>query len=160
MRVKSIIDEDFVNYKKPSMFIATCFCDWKCCHEANISESVCQNNEIVSMPTIDISTENIFRRYINNPISEAIVIAGLEPMLQKEEVLELIIHFREHGCNDPIVIYTGYTEEEVEPYLAFIKKFDNLVFKFGRYIPEQEPHRDEVLGVMLASDNQKGVIVC
>lgn len=160
MRVKAIKDEDFVNYKLPCMFIATCFCDWKCCHEANISESVCQNNEIASMPTIDISTENIFRRYINNPISEAIVIAGLEPMLQKEEVLELIIHFREHGCNDPIVIYTGYTEKEVEPYLALIKKFDNLVFKFGRYIPGQEPHRDEVLGVMLASDNQKGVIVC
>lgn len=160
MRVKSIIDEDFVNYKKPSMFIATCFCDWKCCHEANISESVCQNNGIASMPTIDISAENIFRRYINNPISEAIVIAGLEPMLQRKEVLELIAHFREHGCNDPIVIYTGYTEEEVEPYLALIKKFDNLIFKFGRYIPGQEPHRDEVLGVMLASDNQKGVIVC
>lgn len=157
MRVKAIKDEDFVNYKLPCMYIATCFCDWKCCREANISESVCQNNEIASLPTIDISAESIFRRYINNPITESIVIAGLEPLLQRRELTELIMYFREHGCNDPFVIYTGYNLEEVEPYLVLIKKFGNLIFKFGRYIPGHKPHYDNVLGVELASDNQRGV---
>ena len=33
MIIKGIIDEDFVNYKKPSMFLGTCFCDLKCCRE-------------------------------------------------------------------------------------------------------------------------------
>ena len=30
----------------------------------------------------------------------------------------------------------------------------NIVIKYGRYIPGQTPHYDEVLGVKLASDNQ------
>ena len=29
MRVKGIIEEDFTNFKLPSMFINTCFCDFK-----------------------------------------------------------------------------------------------------------------------------------
>ena len=32
--------------------------------------------------------------------------------------------------------------------------FKNIIIKYGRYIPDQEPHYDEVLGVNLASDNQ------
>ena len=30
MKVKNLLDEDFVNFKKPSMFIATSKCDFKC----------------------------------------------------------------------------------------------------------------------------------
>jgi hypothetical protein len=36
MKVKDIIDENFQDYKKPSMFISTCFFDWKCCIESAI----------------------------------------------------------------------------------------------------------------------------
>ena len=32
--------------------------------------------------------------------------------------------------------------------------YKNIIIKYGRYIPNQTPHRDEVLGVNLASDNQ------
>ena len=39
MRVKNIIEEDIVNYKETSMFISTCFCDWKCCTE--IGADIC-----------------------------------------------------------------------------------------------------------------------
>jgi hypothetical protein len=35
-----------------------------------------------------------------------------------------------------------------------LKSFSNIIIKFGRFIPNQEPHYDEVLGVKLASDNQ------
>lgn len=160
MRVKAIKDEDFVNYKLPCMFIATCFCDWKCCREANISLSVCQNNEIVSLPTIDISAENIFRRYINNPISEAVCFGGLEPILQFDEIVEVIKYFREHGCDDKFVIYTGYNAKEITDQIEVLRKLKNIIIKFGRYIPNQEPHYDEVLGVELASNNQRGVILC
>ena len=160
MRVKAIRDEDFVNYKLPCMYIATCFCDWKCCHDANIPESVCQNNEIVSMPTIDISAENIFRRYINNSISEAVCISGLEPLLQFDEVVEVIKYFREHGCDDKFVIYTGYDAKEITDQIEVLRKLKNVVIKLGRYIPGHEPHYDEVLGVDLASNNQRGVILC
>lgn len=36
MRVKTIVDEDFTNYKKPAMFIGTISCGGKCCIEAGI----------------------------------------------------------------------------------------------------------------------------
>lgn len=161
MRVKAIKDEDFVNYKLPCMYIATCNCNWKCCHEANISESVCQNNEIASLPTIDISAESIFRRYINNPISESLCFAGLEPILQFDEMVDVISYFRNNGCEDPVVIYTGYTEEELEFKIQYLQRsFKNIIIKFGRYVPNQNPHYDDVLGVELASDNQHGKVIC
>ena len=46
MRVKGIIEEDFVNYKVPSMFINTCFCDFKCCTELGLDVGVCQNSPL------------------------------------------------------------------------------------------------------------------
>lgn len=33
-------------------------------------------------------------------------------------------------------------------------KWKNIIVKFGRFIPNQHPHYDEVLGINLASDNQ------
>lgn len=33
MILKSIVDEDFINYRKPSMFIVTAQCDFKCDRE-------------------------------------------------------------------------------------------------------------------------------
>ena len=38
--------------------------------------------------------------------------------------------------------------------------FTNIIIKFGRYIPNQKPHYDEVLGVNLASDNQYAERIC
>lgn len=161
MRVKNIIDEDFVNYKKPSMFIATCFCDWKCCTELGIDISICQNSLTAQQKTIDISTDEILRRYINNPITQAVVIGGLEPMLQFDEVSELIHTFRENGCNDTFVIYTGYQLDEIHFEYKYLQThFKGIVLKIGRYIPNHKPHYDEVLGISLASDNQKGIILC
>ena len=91
-------------------------------------------------------------------MTSAIVIGGLEPILQEEEVISLIEYFRSKNCMDDFVIYTGYTEEELfgngsyEPYSSL----KNVIFKFGRFKPNQEKHWDEVLGVYLISDNQYG----
>ena len=152
---------DFINYKKVCMFISTYSCDWKCCTESNLPIETCQNCELALSETIDIPYESVFNRYISNPISKSIVIAGLEPMLQKDEVYELIKYFRQHNCNDDIVIYTGYYEEEIKEFINKLKdEFKNIYIKFGRFIPNQQPHYDKVLGVKLASDNQKGVKIC
>lgn len=159
MRVKAIKDEDFVNYKVPCMFISTCFCDWKCCHDANIPEEVCQNNELASMRTIDVSADSIYRRYINNPISEAIVIGGLEPIKQFNEIYELIEYFRVNSCEDNFVIYTGYNKNEITDEIRQLSNFKNIIIKFGRFIPNQEPHYDHVLGVNLISDNQYAEVI-
>lgn len=161
MLIKGLIDEDFVNYKKPAMFISTCFCDWKCCKENNIPISECQNCELAENSNIEISIEKIFNRYISNPISQALVIGGLEPIMQKKEIYDLIKYFRDNGCNDDIVIYTGYEPYEISEFVHTIScDFDGVIMKFGRFIPNQESHYDNILGVNLCSDNQRGIQLC
>ena len=154
MKLKNIVLEDFVNYKTPSMFLITSFCDFKCCHEGNFDESVCQNNPLVQQKTKDISLEYLYNSYINNPITEAVVIGGLEPFLQFKELYDLIKYFRDNGCEDDFVIYTGYYKEEIIPEIETLKEFHNIIIKFGRYKPNEKEHYDEILGVKLASNNQ------
>lgn len=156
MRVKAIVMEDFVNYKEPSMFISTCFCNWKCCHEGGFDESICQNSPLALQENKEVSDVYIYNNFINNPITKAIVLGGLEPMMQFEEVYNLIKFFREQGQNCPFIIYTGYYKKEITGELERLKKFDNIIIKYGRYVPGQTPHYDEVLGINLVSDNQYG----
>lgn len=155
MIVKTIVDEDFVNYKVPSMYIGTAYCDGKCCREAGIPLSVCQNDAWRGSATIAMDDDVIIRRYLSNDITKALCFAGLEPFEQFDELLNLVSKLRtEYHCNDTVVIYTGHNLTEVMPEVAALKKFDNIVIKFGRYVPNQSKHLDEVLGVYLASDNQ------
>lgn len=148
MFVKGIIDEDFVNYRKPSMTIEFPYCTFKC------GEANCQNSALNSAPNIEIEIKSIIDRYIKNPISESIVFQGLEPF-DSIDIFKLINKFRLVSSDD-IVIYTGYTEDELTENgdIEELKKYSNIIIKFGRYIPGQESHYDEVLGVNLASDNQ------
>ena len=154
MKVKGITEEDFINYKLPSMFISTCFCDWKCCMEAGVEIEVCQNEPLSQAPSIEIDDEIIYRKFISNPITKAVVIGGLEPMIQINEILELIKIFRLHGENCPFVIYTGYYPNEIPKPLDELKHYQNIIVKFGRYVPNSQSIYDEVLGVNLASSNQ------
>lgn len=160
MKIKALLIEDFTDYKLPSMFIGTCCCTWKCCYEASIPPSICQNHEIAQEPIINISNSQLYNKYINNPITQSIVIGGLEPMLQFDEVYDLIKRFRDNSCDDVFVIYTGYYPNEIEKELNKLKELNNIIVKFGRFIPDR-PHRyDEVLGVELASDNQYAEVIC
>lgn len=152
--LKDVVVEDFCNYKLPSMFLISSYCDWKCCHEANIDESVCQNHELVSGPVKQISYESLYQAYINNNITKAFVIGGLEPFLQFEEILGLISYFREKGCMDVFVIYTGYYFSEIPEQIEKLRKIPNIIVKYGRYIPDKSSRYDEVLGITLVSNNQ------
>ena len=156
MRTRGIIAEDFVNYKLPSLFISTAYCDFKCCKEGKFNKEVCQNAPLLESSIRDIPIETIYDNYINNPITKAVVIGGLEPMLQFNEVYELIHLFRTHNINCPFVIYTGYYPEEIEDKTTSLKPFNNIIFKFGRYKPNDVKRYDEVLGIELASSNQYG----
>ena len=163
MKLKALVDEDFVNYKKPSLFIGTAQCDWKCCTEQGIDISMCQNSALAKAKTIDVPIDEIVCRYVNNPITEAIVIGGLEPFNDFDDLYEFILKFREDSKDD-IVIYTGYTKEEVRKNRQWSQilalRDENIIIKYGRYVPNQEPHYDEVLGVYLASDNQYAERIC
>jgi hypothetical protein len=63
---------------------------------------------------------------------------------------------RQHSQDD-VVIYTGYTWDEIHEQVEFLRGYKNIVVKFGRYKPGQESHMDDVLGVKLASDNQYAI---
>ena len=156
MLIKGIKDEDFVNYKKTSMFIIFPHCDFKCDREAGCS--ICQNSSLAHEPNIEMPMEDIVDRYLNNPITNAIVFGGLEPFSFPVILYDLIEAFRKY-TDDDIVIYTGFKECELnllayQVWIDEIKKFPNIIIKYGRFIPNQEPHYDEVLGVKLASNNQ------
>lgn len=151
MKIKNIVEEDFVNYLKPSMFILFNKCTFKCDKEAGCT--VCQNSALANEPNIDISAIEIVSRYLKNPITKAIVFGGLEPWDSQFDMEQLIMEFRKY-TNDDIVIYTGYTEEELKNKISKISCYKNIIIKYGRFIPNQEKHYDEVLGVELASPNQ------
>jgi hypothetical protein len=90
---------------------------------------------------------------MNNPITKAIVCGGLEPFDSWIELLDFIKEFRYYS-DDDIVIYTGYKEEEIVDKVNVLKSYEPIIIKFGRYIPGQQSHYDEVLGINLASNNQ------
>lgn len=154
IKIRGLVDEDFVNYKKPAMFIAFPYCTFKC--DTECGYSVCQNSSLVENTNIiNIDEQIIIDRYIKNPITHSIVISGLEPFDSFNELIILIKSFREKTLDD-IVIYSGYNKEEITSYIEELKQFKNIVIKFGRFIPNQEKHYDEVLQVTLASPNQYG----
>ena len=154
MKVKDINECDLVNYKEPAMFIGFPSCTFKCDKECG--RQVCQNSDLANSPIIEINNDEIIKRYLDNPITEAVVIGGLEPFDTFEELYQFIKDFRRKS-NDDIIIYTGYYPEEVSEKIRQLSLFLNIVIKFGRFIPNQKSHYDTVLGVELASDNQEAV---
>lgn len=151
MKIKGIELLDFVNYKKPSVFIAFPRCSFKCDRENGVQ--MCQNRGLDLQPNIDISMYELVDTILRAPVAEAIVIGGLEPFDSETDLFSLVSALRMHTDKD-IVIYTGYTEEELWRQISILKKYLNIIIKFGRFRPNQTPHFDEVLGVNLASDNQ------
>lgn len=155
MRVKTIVDEDFVNYRKPSMLIGTISCGGKCCVEAGIPITVCQNDGWRACAPVVLSDDEIIRRYLSNPITSAVVFGGLEPFEQFDEVAALIARLRgTYVCTDDVVIYTGYNKKEIAPQIDVLRAFPNMIVKFGRFVPGRPHRKDNVLGVELTSDNQ------
>ena len=156
MIVKEIKKEDFVNYRKPSMFIGMGDCDYKCCIEAGIDKGVCQNSALHQAPDISIPADTLVDEYLRNPITEAVVLGGLDPLCDFASVMDFVIAFR-GVSNDDIVIYTGYNQDEIHDKLVTLSKYPNIIVKVGRYVPNDIPRYDDVLGVTLASSNQYAI---
>lgn len=170
MKIKFLTDVDVVNYKKTSMVVGMPYCDGKCwkdlnAHGGNYDWSLCQNHSLIKGSSIDISINDLCKRYLSNPMTHAVVFAGMEPLLSMRQVAAFIVYLRGTGrSEDDVVVYTGYNEDE-ENVIEFTNLLttacvNNVIVKFGRYVPGQEPHLDPVLGVMLASDNQYARKIC
>lgn len=154
MKVKGIIFEDFVNYRKPCMTIEMPICkNFKCDKECG--SPVCQNGALAAAPTLEYTAEAIANGFITNSIACAVCFQGLEPFDTFNDLYHFISVFRnKFEQTADIVIYTGYNKEEIAQEIEKLKQFSNIIIKFGRYIPNQPKHYDEILGVTLASPNQ------
>lgn len=173
MKLINLIEEDFTNYKKPGMFLGFPFCSGKC--NPKDALPICQNQQLHCAKLIDISAEEIITHYYNNPIPRCLIFGGLEPFDTFDDMVEVIDAL--HNCDSflpygikktntggydtvhdsEVIIYTGYYPWEIEKQLYKLAEHDpyeNILIKFGRYLPSYKPHHDRNLGVDLASDNQ------
>lgn len=152
MILKGLIDTDSINYKKISMVLEFPICkNFKCDRECG--QQVCQNSALAAAPDIEVKPIDLINRYINNSMTQAVCIQGLEPFDSFADLHSFIFMFRS-VTQDDVVIYTGYNKDEIADKIKMLAQFPNIIIKFGRYIPNQQPHYDETLGVKLASDNQ------
>lgn len=150
MKLKGLNEYDICNYSQPAMFLIFPYCTFKC--DIECGRPICQNSALAREPVIEIDTIKLIHRYLENPLTHAVVCGGLEPFDSKEELYTFISLFRGFS-KDPVIIYTGYTEEELTAEIMTIQKFDNIIIKFGRFIPDALHIFDTVLGVELASNN-------
>ena len=161
IKIVDYLPEDFVNYKRPGMYLAFPKCSFKCDFDCGID--VCQNSALALAKSISVDENSICRLYKGNHITECFIFAGLEPFDTPDDLYRMLYAIRANGINDPVIIYTGYTEKEIEfsgNTEKLKREFSNIIIKFGRFVPNRPHHVDEVLGVELASDNQYAKQIC
>ena len=151
MKLRGLVVEDFLQYKKPCLFLIMPYCTFKCDRENG--SQICQNWSLCKEAVVEMPEQQLVQLYLSNPITTSVVFGGLEPLDSFDEVLSFVKLLRER-CEDDVVIYTGYTEKEVEDQVQQLQHYSNIIVKFGRFRPDQNPHLDPVLGIELASDNQ------
>lgn len=156
MLVTNVKDDDIVNYKKVSMFIGMPYCTGKCWKELGLDCSICQNNKLQTAKLVDISIDDLIKRFDSSILSNSIVFGGLEPLDSYNDLIAFIKEFRKEH-DDDIVIYTGYKEEEIEDKIKELSKYKDIIIKVGRYIPNRKERYDPILSVILASDNQYAI---
>lgn len=151
MILKGIVWEDFTNYKLPVMQLIFPKCSFKC------GKGLCQNSPLAVTPDIYFNELDVVEKYMSNKITHGVLCAGFEPFDSPDDLMCFSHLFRQY-TSDTLIIFTGYTKDELQcnpTYIWLSNNISNLIIKFGRYKPNQYPHYDEVLGIKLASDNQR-----
>lgn len=160
IELKGIVWEDMVNYKKICTTLMFPHCDFKC--DKEFGTQICQNGGLAAAPSQRHDINDIMCTFAHVYLSEAIVLQGLEPLDDPLDVLTVAAALREWKFNVDLVIYTGYNKSEISQ--DFLDQLiattpGRLIIKWGRYVPNQQPHYDPVLGVNLASDNQYAEVI-
>ena len=150
-----IIKQDCVNNGKGVTYLieSGIKCTFKCDKESNCQ--VCHNYALSKNTPKVFYIKDLINDYLSQDLSKSVTFQGLEPLDTLKQHLWFIYHFRKIS-SDPIYLWTGYNEEECEDLIYLIKKmkWENIIIKFGRFIPNRPHKYDEVLGVELSSDNQ------
>ena len=154
MQICAISLDDFIQYRKPSMFIGFPHCSfkWEKVYK-NGKEKYCQISELANARKEDVDIDELLITYVRSNLMEAIVCGGLEPFDSWKDLKHLLKHFRDVS-EDDFVIYTGYNKDEIVDKVEQLKQYPNVIIKYGRFIPNSEKRYDDVLGITLASNNQ------
>lgn len=144
MWIKDVF-ENFTDYNKISMYIFGTTCRLNCRN--------CFHDHTRSYANKEVNEEELADYILSNKLVKAVLFSGLNWLDQIDDLISFISIFRQKSNND-VVIYTGYTEDESFEYIKRLKKFDNIIIKFGRYVPGTEQIFDSTLGITLNSNNQ------
>lgn len=156
MKLKTIVEESFEYYREPVMLLAFPTCTFKCCREAGLPITTCQNEPWCRQPDYEYTNEEIIERYLTNSFVHGLCCGGFEPLDSFNELFSFLKDFRK-VTDDVCIVYTGYNPEEKEEEVKQLAQFKNVIIKYGRFCPGDKPHEDPVLGVTLASDNQYAI---
>ena len=154
MRINGLKDEVFNDFKTVGMYISVPFCYVRCWERLGLDKSICQNSHLDGVEIKNIPNKVIIDRYLNNDVNKCIIFSGRDSMDSFEEILDFINEFREYS-DDPVVLYTGRNEYEVEDKINILRETNDIWIKVGNYIPNSKSIVDKLTGVVLASDNQK-----
>lgn len=161
IELKGIIWEDMVNYKKICTTLMFPKCNWKCDIENGVQ--LCQNKGLAATASQWHNIDTIMDKYKNNPIPEAIVLQGLEPLDSPIDCYTVAAALQCWGIKDDLIIYTGYYpyEKDISQIIDSIASLTpgHLIVKWGRYIPNQPSYYDPILGINLASSNQYAEVI-
>jgi len=158
IRLLDLPRTSLTNYKKINYYIPIGIsCTWKCKDCQNIHYKKffekCDQNHKSWMKNVKINTKTIITNYMKNSLVDSIVLSGLEPFDNFDDLKILINDFRTF-FDDDIIIFSGYEDIEIDHKIEELEKYYNIYVKFGRYIPNRKKFFDKLLNVELASDNQ------
>ena len=105
---------------------------------ADAASHICTQNYLTIPVTVGVTPANM---YIDN-----VKITDVSASIGKNS-LDVILNYN--------VTYNGQTPTcKPAKSLVYVKNANNIIIKFGRFIPNQQSHYDAVLGIKLASSNQ------
>lgn len=104
IRIKGIVHERVEDAPFIGALISAIDCNLNC--------KGCFNQHIKELETIEMDSEEILNKVLENPFNEGIILAGLEWSLQEEELRELVSLARKKGLK--VMIYSGLSEEELK----------------------------------------------
>ena len=108
MQLKKIEETKTLYNNELSLYLIASSCKWKC--------KICPNAHYSRFETVDIPNTDILQKFKSDDNLKAIVIGGLEPMDQMNDLRGFIFDARkffEPGDRPKIVIYTGYEMDEL-----------------------------------------------
>lgn len=127
----SIVDGPGLRY---TVFTQGCFHKCEGCHNP-------QTHDPNGGYFIDI--EDIYNEFINNDTYKGITFSGGEPFLQADSLADLAIKINKAKKNVDIIVYTGYTYEEIdkiikEGSMSYFRLLNNIDYLIdGRFIKDK-----------------------